>query len=100
MFGNDHFMTIVVKMEPSESENYADIVLSISQEGFKNNKAVLDGLIKGDHLMFKAIPRTMGNEYKLHHLHLIDGSPDSPSILDTGHDKELDHISVQETRLP
>ena len=30
MFGNDHFMSILVKMDPSESENFADIVLSIS----------------------------------------------------------------------
>jgi hypothetical protein len=34
MFGDEHFMSILVKMDPSESENFADIVLSISQEGY------------------------------------------------------------------
>ena len=30
MFGNNHHMSILVKMDPSESDNFADIVLSIS----------------------------------------------------------------------
>ena len=97
MFGNDHFMTILVKMEPSESENFADIVLSIGQESYKNNKATLDKLVKGDHLVFKAKIKSMGNEFKLHHLHLLD---EADSVDDTGHTKDLDHIEVHESRLP
>lgn len=97
MLGNDHFMSILVKMDPSESDNFADIVLSMSQQGYKNNKVSLDGLKKGDHLNFKATIKTMGNEFKLHHLHLID---DLNSIEDTGHQKDLDHILVHESRLP
>jgi hypothetical protein len=54
-------------------------------------------LKKGDHLNFKATIKTMGNEFKLHHLHLID---DLNSIEDTGHQKDLDHILVHESRLP
>ena len=30
MFANNNYMSILVKMDPSESENFADIVLSIS----------------------------------------------------------------------
>ena len=97
MFGNEHFMSILIKMDPSESENFADIVLSISQEGYQNNKQTLDALNKGDHLIFKAKIKTMGNEFKLHHLHMTD---DNTSITDTGHTKDLDHVEIQASRLP
>jgi len=30
MFGNDHYMTILIKMDPSESDNFSDLALSIS----------------------------------------------------------------------
>jgi hypothetical protein len=97
MFGNEHFMSILVKMDPSESENFADIVLSISQEGYKNNKETLDKLVKGDHLNFKAKIKTMGNEFKLHHLHLAE---EADAVDDTGHTKDLDHIEIHASRLP
>lgn len=97
MFGNEHYMSILIKMDPSESDHFADIVLSISQEGYKNHKSVLDGMEKGDHLTFKAKIKTMGNEFKLHHLHMVDGSFDNPSVTDTGHTKDLDHIQVLES---
>ena len=100
MFANNNYMSILVKMDPSESENFADIVLSISQEGYKNNKKALDGLVKGDHLKFKAKIKTMGNEFKLHHLHLMDGEPGSTTLEDTGHTKDLEHIKIQESKLP
>jgi hypothetical protein len=92
MIGSEYFMSILIKMDPSESEDFADIVLSISQEAYKNNKNVLDSLEKGDHLYFKAKLRTMGNEFKLHHLKLVEGSEDTKTIQDSGHTKDLDHI--------
>ena len=97
MFGNEHFMSLLVKMDPSESENFADIVLSISQESYKNNKETLDKLNKGDHLTFKAIIKKMGNEFKLHHLHLLD---EAEAVIDTGHTKDLDHIEIHMSKLP
>ena len=97
MFGNDHFMSILVKMDPSESESFADIVLSISQESYKNNKETLDKLNKGDHLIFKAKIKTMGNEFKMHHLHLLE---EPEAVVDTGHTKDLDHIEIHMSRLP
>lgn len=42
----------------------------------------------------------MGNEFKLHHLHLVDGTETEPSITDTGHTKDMEHIEVHESRLP
>ena len=41
-------------MDPSESENYADIVMHISEKAYWKNKEVRDKLVKGDHLVFKA----------------------------------------------
>ena len=37
-------MSILIKMEPSESDNFADIVLTITQIAYKKNKEVLDKL--------------------------------------------------------
>ena len=87
-------MTILVKMDPSESEKFADLVLSIGQESYKNNKETLDKLVKGDHLNFKAKIKTMGNEFKLHHLHLSD---EAGSVEDTGHTKDLENIEIKPT---
>jgi len=63
-------MSILVKMNPSESDNFADIVLTIPNKAYEANKITLDGLAKGDHLKFKAKIRSMGNEFKLNHLSL------------------------------
>ena len=53
MFDSNNHMSILVKMEPSESDNFADIVLTITQKAFKQNQEVLNKLQKGDHLYFK-----------------------------------------------
>jgi len=98
--GSEYFMSILIKMDPSESENFADVVLSISQEAYKNNKDVLDSLEKGDHLVFRAKMKTMGNEFKLHHLKLLEGDMNTKTIKDSGHTKDLSHISIQDTRIP
>lgn len=44
MLGSEYFMSILIKMDPSESDDFADLILSISQDAYKNNKEVLDGL--------------------------------------------------------
>ena len=90
-------MSILVKMDPSESETFSDILLTIDQGTYKNNKEVLDKLEKGDHLYFNARIEGLGTEYKLHHLKLLDYPG---SVKDTGHTKDLDHIEVHDTRVP
>jgi hypothetical protein len=42
----------------------------------------------------------MGNEFKLHHLHLLDGDKEDASIIDTGRSEDYDHIQVHESKLP
>ena len=100
MFDSNNFMSILVKMEPSESDNFADIVLTITQKAFKQNQEVLNKLQKGDHLYFKGKILSMGNEFKLHHLSLSEGEENEKTLIDSGHTKDLDHIEVHETRLP
>jgi hypothetical protein len=41
-------------MDPTESETFSDILLTIDQRSYKNNKEVLEKLEKGDHLYFDA----------------------------------------------
>lgn len=84
-------------MDPSESDNFADILLTITQAAYKANKDVLDKLKKGDHLFFKAKLFAMGSEFKLHHLKLVE---EKESVTDSGHTKDLDHIELHDTRIP
>jgi hypothetical protein len=50
-------------------------------------------LVKGDEIQFRAKIMTLGNEFKMHHLHGID-------IEKTGGWKELNQIIVRESALP
>jgi hypothetical protein len=61
-------MSILIKMNPSESETFADIVLSIPKNAYQKHKDTISSLKKGDHVNFKASILSMGNEFKLHHL--------------------------------
>ena len=47
---------------------------------------------KGDHLNFKGKVRSIGNEFRLHHVHLLDGDELNKTLEDTGHIKDLDHV--------
>jgi len=47
---------------------------------------------KGDHLNFKVKIKSLGNEFRLHHAHLMDGDENEKTIEDTGHTKDLDHV--------
>lgn len=93
IFASDHAMNILVKMEPSESSIYADLVLSVSSEFLKKNKDMIENLRKGDGIDFEAKFMTLGNEFKIHHLHALD--------IKTNDDfKELSEIIVRESALP
>lgn len=61
-------------MEPSESTVFADLVLTIPAEMYKNNKKMFDGLKKGNGLKFDAIVQGLGSEFKMHHLRALEVS--------------------------
>lgn len=92
-FSNEHHLSMLIKMSPSESAIFADLVLSISTDLYNKNKAMIDGLRKGDGLDFEAVLVGLGNEFKMHHLH-------AKSIVKNNTFKELDEIVVRESALP
>ena len=65
---NQHHLSVLVKMEPSESSIFADLVLSVSTNYYMENKEFFDGLRKGDGIEFDAVLVGLGNEFKMHHL--------------------------------
>lgn len=71
-FATDHAINVLVKMEPTESTVYPDLVLSVSSEQLSRKKSLFDGLKKGDHIKFRAKIMSLGNEFKMHHLHALD----------------------------
>jgi hypothetical protein len=44
LFDNNHHLSILVKMSPSESQIFADLVLSVSSAYYRENNALFDGL--------------------------------------------------------
>jgi hypothetical protein len=90
LFGTEHHLSILIKMQPSESEKFADLVLSISTAIYEKNKTFYNSLAKGDELDFKATVISMGNEFKMHHLHGVDTSK-------TGTHIEIGDVKIRET---
>ena len=90
---NSHALNILIKMEPSESATYADLVLSVSQNSYTSNQAMFDGLQKGDELEFDAVLAGLGNEFKMHHLN-------ARKVTKTGGHKEIEDIVIRESTLP
>ena len=83
----------MVKMDPSESPFYPDLVVSITSGQRKLYRQIIKALSRGDKIAFKAKMVTMGNEFKMHHLHLLE-------LEKTGEFKKLDEIIVKESALP
>jgi hypothetical protein len=90
---SDHAINILVKMMPSESVLYPDIVLSVSSKYLAENQALIKSLEKGDEIVFDAKIMTLGNEFKMHHLHLLNFEK-------TGNSVPLNDIVVRESTLP
>ena len=90
---DEHFLTIFVKMEPSESSIFADLVLSISTKMYEKNRDFYDLLKKGEGISFEATMVGLGNEFKMHHLH-------GKRVTKNSSFKELDDILVRESSLP
>jgi hypothetical protein len=59
----------MVKMSPTESEVYADLVISVSSVQYERKKERYDSMKKGDEIEFSGYLVSMGNEFKMHHIH-------------------------------
>ena len=93
LFDNDHYMSLLVKMSPSESQIFPDLVLSISTSFYNENKGIIMNMRKGDGIDFKGVLVGQGTEFKMHHLH-------AKSLRKNGTFKELSEIVVRESALP
>jgi len=71
-FSSDHAINVLVKMWPTESSLYPDLVLSIGSELLHRKKDMFKSLKKGDHIKYRAVIMNLGNEFKMHHFHAID----------------------------
>ena len=90
---NNHHLSILVKMEPSESSIFADLVLSVSTTAYQTNKTLFDGLKKGDGIDFDGVLVGLGNEFKMHHVQ-------SRLVARNNKFKEFADIVVRESTLP
>ncbi|TNV76792.1 hypothetical protein FGO68_gene5664 [Halteria grandinella] len=81
LWGTDHALNLFVKMSPTESYLYPDLMLSVSSQMLNNDRDLLL-LNKGDEIRFKARILGMGDEVRMHHLHLVE-------LAGTGEHKEL-----------
>lgn len=90
---SDHAINVLVKMEPTESSLYPDLVLSVSTQMLNSQRSVIQKLKRGDEIEFRAKLVNLGNEFKMHHLHALEVSV-------TGIRKELNEIVVRESALP
>jgi len=52
--GSGHALSFLIKMDPSESPLYPDLVMSISSKLLNEKKDLIKRLKKGDEIKFKA----------------------------------------------
>ena len=82
-FQGAHAAILLVKMQPSESEIYADLVLTLDRTDFLECKDQIVLLDRGSHFSFNATLTSVADEESIHHLHAhqirkIDGQLDIP----------------------
>jgi hypothetical protein len=65
-------LNILVKMDPSESTIFADLVLTVPAPIYSKSKSLFDSLKKGTGISFEGTMLNMGNEFKMHHVRAHD----------------------------
>jgi hypothetical protein len=68
-FRGEHAAVLLVKMSPTESEVYADLVLTFSQSDLEKCKDQIIRLNRGDQFSFNATLVSVADENSIHHLH-------------------------------
>ena len=69
LFAGEHAAILLVKMKPTESSIYADLILSMNKYDFIANKEEINKLEVGSLFAFNATFVSMGNQHSIHHLH-------------------------------
>jgi hypothetical protein len=68
----DHLLNLNIRMIPSESLKNPDLFLSLDARKYQQFESVIHSIKSGDAIRFKASFENLGNEWRTHHLHLID----------------------------
>jgi hypothetical protein len=71
-FNPEHLMNINVRMIPSESIQNPDLFLSLDFKKYQQYGHLIRTLETGTPILFKASLEALGNEWRSHHLHLIN----------------------------
>lgn len=89
-FTGEHAAVLLVKMKPSESEIYADVVLTFNQGDLEKSKKGIIEISRGDKFRFNATLVSVADEHSIHHLHVHgickqEGFMDIPYEMKTHH---------------
>jgi hypothetical protein len=71
-YNPEHLMNINIRMIPSESMRNPDLFLSLDYKKYMKFLPLIRTLSTGIPIKFKASLEALGNEWRPHHLHLID----------------------------
>lgn len=71
-FNPEHVLNLNIRMIPSESLNNPDLFLSLDSVKYNKYLNEIRKLKTGDPVIFRASFEALGNEWRPHHLHLID----------------------------
>lgn len=71
-FNPEHILNLNIRMIPSESLNNPDLFLSLDSAKYNKYLNDIRKLKTGDPVSFRASFEGLGNEWRPHHLHLID----------------------------
>jgi len=71
-FNPEHILNLNIRMIPSESLNNPDLFLSLDSAKYNKYLNEIRKLKTGDPVIFKASFEALGNEWRPHHLHLIE----------------------------
>ncbi len=89
----------MIKMQPSESMIYPDLVLSVPPKLTSSLNNLIESFNKGDEIQFTGKFIALGNEFKMHHMEIVEVE-DIPSLEKTGGFKSLKDIIVKESTIP
>lgn len=82
-FQGEHAGLLYIKMDPTESEIYPDLVITFNEDDLETCKSELTSLNRGDKVAFNATLISVADEDTIHHLHghqvrKLDGFIDIP----------------------
>lgn len=66
-----HAVGVLIKMEPSESEYFPDIILAMDSEVASDHAELLNSINRGSEIIFNATFMSIGSDSKTRHAHIV-----------------------------